>query len=259
VSSQLKYVKRDVAAANRVLADQGLATGVYASLGHASLRLPSDPGKFVVKGRGYPIDAVSRMRGKDMVVCDLDGNMLEGPPGSTPCYEVKMHSTILKRRPDVSSVVHVHPRFTTLMGVLGAPLKPMCQCGSDIAQHLIAPVPVYPHAKTILSEEEGLEVAQALGDAKLIILLGHGATTVGRSLADAVLTMLGLEEQARMNWLAYCAAGPDHPFLPDEYIEEMTNRPGLADLPHFAGLVQSGSERIVGPWKDYVLQVSKDL
>jgi hypothetical protein len=39
----------------------------------------------------------------------------------------------------------------------------------------------------------------------------------------------------------------------------MTNRPGLADLPHFAGLVQSGAERAVGPWKDYVLQVSKGI
>jgi hypothetical protein len=37
----LDQVKYDVAVANRVLAEIGLATGVLASLGHASLRVPS--------------------------------------------------------------------------------------------------------------------------------------------------------------------------------------------------------------------------
>lgn len=237
MSSELKEVKRQVAAANRVLADQGLATGVYASLGHASLRLPSDPTKFVVKGRGYEVDALSRMRGRQMVVCDLDGNLLDGPPGSTPCFEVKMHSTIFKQRPDVQSVVHVHPRFTTLMGVLGAQLRPMCKSGDEVARLLTKPLPVYPHWKTIESEEEGMEVAQALGDGKLIILLGHGATTTGTSLRDSVMTALSLEEQARLNWYAYCAAGPNHAYVSTDLIEESANRPRPEELPHFKALL----------------------
>jgi ribulose-5-phosphate 4-epimerase/fuculose-1-phosphate aldolase len=240
MSSELREIKRQVAAANRVLADQGLATGVYASLGHASLRLPDDPEKFVVKGRGYEIDALARMRAKDMVVCDLDGNMLDGPPGATPCFEVKMHSTIFKRRSDVQSVVHVHPRFTTLMGVLGAPLRPMCKSGDDIAELLSRPLPVYPHWKTIQSEEEGMEVVQTLGDSKIVILFGHGATTTGRSLADAVMTMLSLEEQARINWYAYCAAGPNHPYVGTELLEESRNRPRAEELPHFRPLLSGG-------------------
>jgi ribulose-5-phosphate 4-epimerase/fuculose-1-phosphate aldolase len=240
MSSELREIKRQVAAANRVLADQGLATGVYASLGHASLRLPDDPEKFVVKGRGYEIDALARMRAKDMVVCDLDGNMLDGPPGATPCFEVKMHSTIFKRRRDVQSVVHVHPRFTTLMGVLGAPLRPMCKSGDDVAELLSRPLPVYPHWKTIQSEEEGMEVVQTLGDRKIVILFGHGATTTGPSLADAVMTMLSLEEQARINWYAYCAAGPNHPYVGTELLEESRNRPPAEQLPHFRSLLQDG-------------------
>ena len=49
--ADLNEVKCQVAVANRVLADVGLATGATAALGHASLRVPSDPSKFVVKGR----------------------------------------------------------------------------------------------------------------------------------------------------------------------------------------------------------------
>jgi ribulose-5-phosphate 4-epimerase/fuculose-1-phosphate aldolase len=257
VTSNLKELKREVAAANRVLADQGLATGVYASLGHASLRLPGDPDKFVVKGRGYEIDALARVRGKDMVICDVEGNMLDGPPGSTPCYEVKMHSTIFKRRPDVQSIVHVHPRFTTVMGILGAQLRPMSKSGDEVAHLLSRPLPVYPHWKTIESEEEGMEVAEALGDGKLIILLGHGATTTGKSLQDSVMTMLSLEEQAKMNWYAYCAAGPNHPYISNELLEESINRPRPQELPHFSALL-AGAPMPTGngAWGHFVNLVS---
>ena len=55
-------VKREVAIANRILSHVGLATGVLVSLGHASFRVPSDPGLFIVKGRGYAIDALPLMQ-----------------------------------------------------------------------------------------------------------------------------------------------------------------------------------------------------
>lgn len=257
MSSELKQIKREVAAANRVLADQGLARGVYASLGHASQRLPSDPERFVVKGRGYAVDALARMKGRDMVVCDLDGNMLDGPPGSTPCFEVKMHSAIYRRRPDVQSVVHVHPPFTTVMGVLGAQLRPMCKSGDEVAHLLSRPLPVYPHWKTVESDEEGMEVADALSGGKIVILLGHGATTTGISLADSVMTMLSLEEQARMNWYAYCAAGPNHAYVSSELLAESVNRPSAAELPHFRTLLAgapmpSGN----GAWEYFLDRVS---
>src|SRR5207244_1909185 len=45
---EIDEVRTEVAIANRILAELGLASGLRASLGHASLRLPSDPNKFVV-------------------------------------------------------------------------------------------------------------------------------------------------------------------------------------------------------------------
>ena len=250
--AELEDVKRQVAIANRVLADVGLASGVLVSLGHASMRLPSDPGKFVVKGRGYALDALAVMRPEDMVLCDLEGYWLDGPPDTTPCAEVKMHSCIYKVRPDVQSVVHVHPRYVVVMSVLQANLVPMCQEGIQLVSR---PLPVYPHVKTIHSEEEGMEVANMLGDSKAILLRGHGAATAGRSLDDSVLTMYQLEEQAKMNWYAYCAAGPNHDRLSDELIDEMTDRPSMEDLPHFQGKqVRRG-----GVWAYYTDRVSQGL
>src|SRR3984893_3829876 len=135
--------RRDVAIANRVLWAMGLCAGVTASLGHASLRLPDQPDLFLVKGRGYKMDALAAMKPEEMVTCDLEGNLVDGPPGATQCFEVKMHSWMYKLYPTVQSVVHVHPRFTVLMSTLGRTLKAMCQEG---AQLVASPVSLCPRA-----------------------------------------------------------------------------------------------------------------
>jgi ribulose-5-phosphate 4-epimerase/fuculose-1-phosphate aldolase len=114
----------------------------------------------VVKGREYALDALAVMRAEDMVVCDTEGFLVDAPPGITQCSEVKIHSCIYKTRPDVQSVVHVHPRFIVLMSVLRIPLVPMCQEGIHLVHH---PLPVYPHVKTIQNDAEGMEVARLLG------------------------------------------------------------------------------------------------
>src|SRR3984893_18918489 len=189
--------KRDVPIANRVLWAMGLSAGVTAALGHASLRLPDRPDRFLVKGRGYKMDALAAMKPEEMVTCDLEGNLVDGPPGATQCFEVKMHSWIYKLYPQVQSVVHVHPRFTVLMSTLGCTLKPMCPEGAELVAR---PLPMYPHVKTVVADCDRGESARLIQSFQAVSLQGHGATTTGASLEEAVMNMLQLEEQARMNY-----------------------------------------------------------
>ncbi len=249
-------VKYEVAVANRVLAEVGLATGFRASLGHASMRLPNDPDKFVVKGRGYAVDALHSMRPQDMIVVDIEGYKVDGPVGSSQPFEVIMHSSIMKARPEVNSVVHVHPHYTILATTLGRRLRPMNQEGAQLVQKEL---PVWNHVKTVQTEEEGAEVAALMGDAPAILLRGHGATSAGSSLEDAVMTMMQLEEQAKMNYWAYSAAGPDHPYLEDELVDEMSGRTPLPQLPHFAQVLPSGwRPRVGGVWQYYTRVVTNN-
>ena len=98
-----------------------------------------------------------------------------------------------KKRPDVVSVVHVHPDYVVLMSVLQSGLKPMAQEGASV---VTKPLPVYPRAKIITSEEEGQEVASLLGNGEACLLLGHGAVTASSAGGqDAVLAMVHLEHQ----------------------------------------------------------------
>jgi ribulose-5-phosphate 4-epimerase/fuculose-1-phosphate aldolase len=236
---------------NRILALSGLAEGVTASLGHASLRLPDNPNQFLVKGRGYRIDALAMIKPEDLVLCDLDGNKLDGPDGVTQCFEVKMHSCLLRERSDINAVVHAHPRYVVAMSVVGDPLRPCCQEGAQLVRK---PLPVYPHMRTVVTEEHGMDVVRTMGNARALILLGHGATTVGRTLQEAMTAMLQLEEQARMNWVVR-AAGGNTQALADDLVAEMESQVNITQLPHFQGLFQGDRRpQVTGLWDYYALQ-----
>ena len=248
--ASLDMAKLEAAIGNRVLSELGLATGIRASLGHTSMRVPGDPEKFVVKGRGYRVDVLERMRPEDMVVCDLDGNWLDGPPYSVQCSEVKIHSCIFRARPDVVSVTHVHPDYTVLMTVFQKTLRPMAQEGANL---VLKPLNILPQTKIITSEEEGQEVARLLGDGEAMLLLGHGAVTASaRSVEGSVMAMAHLEHQARLNYLAMCAGGPEHPSIPAELATAVSQaNPGAE--PHIKSRLEGipGGRTAEGIWAYY--------
>jgi ribulose-5-phosphate 4-epimerase/fuculose-1-phosphate aldolase len=245
MNSDIEAVKRDVATANRVLANLGLAAGVTAALGHASMRVPSEPNHFFVKGREYEFDALAIMEPDDMVMCDTEGFLIAGRPGLTQCSEVKIHACIYKTHPRVQAIVHVHPRYTILMSVLTGSLKPMRQEGAQLVHD---PLPVYPHVKTIQSDAEGMEVASLLGGSPAMLLRGHGAVTTGKSLLEAVMGMAQLEEQAQLNYLAYCAQGKDYACLTKDLVDEMSNRTPLYEHAHFKDVLKGREPQRDGTW-----------
>src|ERR1041385_2582332 len=121
--SELSDVMEEVALANRMLYEMGLADSSTIERGHVSFRIPGQPDHFVIKALG---PALSMTRKEHMVVVDTNGFKVDGPKELNLPNEVKMHSCIVRARPDISSVVHVHPRYTMLMSVLQEPLGPMC-------------------------------------------------------------------------------------------------------------------------------------
>ena len=253
----LDALKYEVALGSRILSMTGIAAGVRASMGHVSLRDPREPNRFVVKGRGYAIDVLSRMRPEHMVTYDLDGYLLDGPPGVLQCNEVMIHAAVFKARPDINSVVHAHPPFDVMLTVLGIPIVPMVIEGVRLVRD---PLPVYPHTALITSEAQGREMAQCLGKASAVHLLGHGATTVGRTMEESVSAMIHLEHQAQMNYYACSIAGPGHGRIPAPLIDEFLQWKPLAE-PHFQEAVKRiGTADMGGSiWSDLMDRAAKDL
>ena len=90
---------------------------------------------------------------------------------------------------------------------------------------------------------------------------GHGASMTGRDPQDSVVSMLQLEEQARMNYWALVAKGSRPPYLSDELVMESVNRPPQHEYPHFKELMRSigGNPPGDGVWNSYKKKVSGDM
>ncbi|MBL75522.1 MAG: hypothetical protein CL763_01125 [Chloroflexi bacterium] len=250
MSREIDEIKREVAIANRVLADLGLATHILASLGHASLRVPNQPELFVVKGRGYETDALHVAKPEEMIVVNTNGEFVDGPKGTSQCYEVKMHSCIYRERPEVMSIVHTHPRYTNVLGLNDVKLKPMSNEGHQLVRN---DIPVFPHSKLIITEEDGMEVVSAMGQSNVMLLQGHGAVTTGNNLENSVMNMLHLEEQSRLNWYALCAFGPNYKGIPEPSMDEFAA--GFSEMrnaPHLATPLRNmPTVHVGGVWKYY--------
>jgi ribulose-5-phosphate 4-epimerase/fuculose-1-phosphate aldolase len=149
---------------------------------------------------------------------------------------------------EVKYEVAVANRVLAELG-LATGLRPMNQEGVDLVKD---PLPMWDHIKTVQTDEEGMEVAGLLGNSKAMLLRGHGATTVGSTPEESVMNMIHLEEQAKMNYWAFSAAGPNHPYIEDELIAEMKGRTPLPELPHFSTVLPKGwRPRVGGVWQYY--------
>ena len=183
----------------------------------------------------------------------------EAQPNIVPCFEVKIHSCIYKARPDVQSVVHVHPKFTTVMSVIGKQIRSMCNEGNSL---VMDPLPVYPKQKIVTTDEEGTNLANTLGAGRAALLFGHGAVSAGASMEESIMTMVQLEHQAEMNYLAELLDGRDHPSIPRELVLDATAGGGTSqfELPHFKkSFEKAGTPKYRGAWGYWMDQAYADL
>jgi ribulose-5-phosphate 4-epimerase/fuculose-1-phosphate aldolase len=88
-----------------------------------------------------------------------------------------------------------------------------------------------------------MALAHTLGSSKAVLLEGHGATTVGSTLEEVVMNMINLEEQAKMNWYAYAAGGPEHRRIPEANLDELANIAAAREQPHLRELLQGERAR----------------
>lgn len=62
----------------------------------------------------------------------------------------------------------------------------------------------------VLGKQEGIQIAQALGSCKAVILQNHGLLTVGHSIDEAAFWFMSLDKCCHAQLLADAAAGAGH-------------------------------------------------
>src|SRR5262249_19458932 len=101
-------IKQQLAEAIRMLA----RAEIVDHSGHGSGR--RDRGSFFINSGA---STRGTLTADDMGAIALEGAPVEGAPG--PPLEFPLHSAIYRARPDVQAVLHTHPRWSTLLTMVG--------------------------------------------------------------------------------------------------------------------------------------------
>lgn len=180
---------------------------VQASGGNLSARLPGSD-VFAVTGSGTWLD---RLTPDDFAVMNLDGDLLSGPP---PSSEWKLHQRTYQARPDVNSVIHLHPQHAVLLDALGHKVRLITL---DHAYYVksIGTVPYYPNGSDELADHSAEQSLQH----NCLILSNHGCSAIGPDISMAYRRALNLEEAAIATYRALCLGDTTTTFPPESFEE----------------------------------------
>lgn len=113
------------------------------------------------------------------------------PPVATPSLDTPIHRAIYVSA-GAGAIVHAHPPHCIALSFGRSSFEPPDLEGS----HRLGRVPVISPRRSVIEL-----IAEAIGDARAVLVEGHGVYVRGRSLEEAVQLTALLEESARIAWL----------------------------------------------------------
>jgi HCOMODA/2-hydroxy-3-carboxy-muconic semialdehyde decarboxylase len=200
----------DLAAASRILADQGVVDG----FGHVSIRHPSAADRFLMSRSLAP----ALVTAGDIVEYSLDSVACGGDerPGFLERF---IHGETYRARPDVMSVVHSHSPSVIPFGLVATPMRAMFHNAAFLA----GGVPVFDISRKfgatdmlVGNPEKGVALAEVLGDRPVVLMRAHGSVAVGPDLQSAVFRAVYTEVNARIQHQAAIYGGPIAALSPEE-------------------------------------------
>ncbi|MDO8535994.1 MAG: class II aldolase/adducin family protein [Candidatus Omnitrophota bacterium] len=136
----------------------------------------------------------------------------------SPCsIEIPMHMACYRARPDIGAVVHTHPVYSTILGIIGAELG---YISYEFMLTMRSKVPAinYNSAGSVkLADAVGRAIKKSNG----ALLKNHGIIVVGCDLAQAYERALALERAAKIYVLASMSGKVSN--IPEEELARMLN------------------------------------
>jgi L-fuculose-phosphate aldolase len=205
-----------------------------AATGHVSQR--SEDGQHVlIRARGPDEVGVRYTSAEEVIKVDMTGRKVDGPEGLAVPQEVFIHTWVYKTRPEVKSVIHIHPPTVVLFTICDKPLMPLYGAYDPSSLYLwLEGIPTYGRSITISNDELGKDFTDAMGEKSTCLMRGHGITTAGASVEEATVTAIKLNELAEMNYRANLLGDPRP--IPDEdlahYRQSLEKRGGYSKSAH---------------------------
>ena len=203
----IEAVKSDFITALRIISHEGLSD----AFAHLSAR--TDGGDAMLF---MPRKSPALVNSNELFVVDFE----------KPVPQSSIHQAIYKTRRDVKAVLHFHSPAVILLSVIGQTIRPMHNYSAIFYEG----VPLYTGTGQVESPARAGEMAKLLGDAKAVILRGHGAVVVGQSIREVCMLAVYLEESARLQTEAMKLGTPMFVERDDaERIAKRTFKPASTD------------------------------
>lgn len=154
--------------------------------GHLSVRVPGTD-TFLINPRFAGVLAEP----DDICTVSAESKRIGGV-GPIPSESI-IHAAVYARRPDVSSVLHCHPRYSILVGALDSGLIPF----NRASRIFTGGVAVYPSSKGIRTWDQANEMADALGERWAAFLRGHGVVVCGPGIEGTCISAIQLERSCQ--------------------------------------------------------------
>ena len=204
-----------VAQACRVL---GKLDITYEARGHVSWRL-GDSERMLIKGKGNDQVGLRFTQPEDILEVDFNADKVAGNSGLQPPSESYLHLWVYKTNPEARCVIHMHPKEAVMLTMCNKEIKPFYGLYGAGDRLAIQGVSTYPRSITIHNNELGKDFATFMGQQKVMLMRGHGITVSGRSVIDASLRTVYLNELTTMTYGAYLIGEPQE-ILPED-LEEL--------------------------------------
>src|SRR5438132_7951914 len=200
VSDQEWQARVDLTAAYRLVALYGWDDLIFT---HISARVPGAEHHFLLNPYGMMFDEVTA---SSLVKIDLDGQKVMDSPYAINPAGFTIHSAVHQAREDALCVMHLHTDYGIAVSVQKNGLLPI----SQQAMFPLASLAYHDYEGLALNEEEKPRLVADLSDKNYMILRNHGLLTVGKTVAEAFLSMYLLERACRIQILAQSGRGELH-------------------------------------------------
>jgi L-ribulose-5-phosphate 4-epimerase len=215
IEAAIVAVRKDVAALHAELVRYGL---VVWTGGNVSGRVPGAD-LFVIKPSGVSYDELTP---ENQILCDLDGNVIEGTPGSerSPSSDTAAHAYVYRHMPEVGGVVHTHSTYAVAWAARGEPIPCVI---TAMADEFGGEIPVGPFA-IIGDDSIGRGIVDTLTGhrSRGVLMKSHGPFTIGKNAKDAVKAAVMLEDVARTVHISRQLGAPAG--IQSEHIDSLFDR-----------------------------------
>jgi ribulose-5-phosphate 4-epimerase/fuculose-1-phosphate aldolase len=204
-----------VATACQVMAERGLVEHV---LGHISARVAPD--HLLVRCRGPEEAGLAYTTSDDVRSVWLDGRADLG--AWTAPHELPIHTEVMRRRPEITAVVHAHPPAVVAASLLDEALVPVFGAYDIPAAQLAAGgIPQWQRSALVTTTDLARDMADALGDRPVLLLRGHGLVSVAAgppatAIARAVVQAVAVDTLARLTLTIRSAGGTPVPISDED-------------------------------------------